>query len=229
MIKKRVASIGVTLSLLNNTAPYNMTTPATPSIYYAKQDYTLTALVEYIEIMNEQVALIQAEKDELQRQYDDVVNQLNTLQAIPVFDPEDINILSESSVYHMNKALAGTELQPLAMYFIEAEKRFGINAFALAGIVALESAWGTSEIAQRDNNLTGYAVFDGQSYGKVFTSYEDCIYATAQLLNEDYISTQGKYYTGSSLYNINTKYSSDKGWSVKVIRIARELINKSVQ
>ena len=228
MFKKRVASIGVTLSLLNNTAPI-MSTHATPSSYYERQDYTLTTLVGYIDVINEKLAIVQAERDDLQQKYDDVVTQLDRLQAIPVFDPNDITILSESSVYHLNKALEGTELQKLSMYFVEAEKRYGINAFALAGIVALESAWGTSEIAQRDNNLTGYAVYDGQGYGKVFASYEDCIYATAQLLANNYISPQGKYYTGSSLYNINTKYSSDKGWSVKVIKIARELINKSVQ
>ena len=103
MFKKRVASIGVTLSLLNNTAPI-MSTHATPSSYYERQDYTLTTLVDYIDVIKEKLAIVQAERDDLQQKYDDVVTQLDRLQAIPVFDPNDITILSESSVYHLNKA-----------------------------------------------------------------------------------------------------------------------------
>ena len=54
MFKKRVASIGVTLSLLNNTAPI-MSTHATPSSYYERQDYTLTTLVDYIDVIKEKL------------------------------------------------------------------------------------------------------------------------------------------------------------------------------
>lgn len=127
-------------------------------------------------------------------------------------------------------ALKGTELYDLIPHFIEAENTYGVNAFALIGLVANESGWGTSERAKRDNNLTGYAVYSSSSKGRKFKSKRESILETARLLKETYLTPGGECYNGVSLWNVNERYCVDVipyQWSDIINQIAHKLQYKS--
>lgn len=59
----------------------------------------------------------------------------------------------------MYRDSTGSKIIASASAFVEAEKKYGVNAFFMAGIVALESGFATSRRAIEDNNLTGYEVY----------------------------------------------------------------------
>lgn len=166
----------------------------------------------------------------------DLQEQLKTLQEVidemnksVTFNDGDVRITSGATEYHLRKALSGTELYSLASAFVQAEKEYNINAYFIAGIVALESNWGRSERAMNgSNNLTGYAVYDDYSTGTYFSSKEECVLRTARLIAEDYINPNGIYHqNGYSTYHINIKYSADEDWCYKVSDIAYTLVEKS--
>lgn len=147
------------------------------------------------------------------------------------FTPTNVTIPSHATQYHMTKALKGTPLEVEANTFVEAEKKYGVNALFLAGIVAQESGWGRSERAKYQNNLSGYAVYSRGAVGAYFDDWESSIMATAKLISEDYLDKSGKYYDGKSSKAVNTHYcqvdgKADYTWSKQVNKIANELVNK---
>lgn len=220
LIKKRVAGIGVLLSTvgLNNAPEIELSPINSYGIDNTKMVLDLSAELD----------TLQTKYSELEAKYNELDEKYTKLTTLPVFNPNDVTEVSGATVLHLQQALSESpQLFSLAKYFVQAEEKYGINAYVLASIVALESGWGTSEISKRDYNLTGYAVYDGLSQGKVFSSYEECIDATAELLAKHYVVEDGKYYTGKSLTQINTKYSSDEKWSVKVTDIAQTLIRNT--
>lgn len=141
------------------------------------------------------------------------------------FNSEDIRVKSNINAEEMKELLSGTDMKELSQSFVKAEEEFGVNALALAGLVALESGWNTSDRAARQNNLTGYAVYSDESSGKDFSSKDECILRTAKLLKEDYLSKEGQWHNGYSLDSINIMYSSDKRWSNKITSISNKLLN----
>lgn len=128
-------------------------------------------------------------------------------------------------------ALQDTELYKLIPYFIEAEETYGVNVFALIGLVANESSWGTSTRAVNDNNLTGYAVYSVNSRGKVFSSKRESILETARMLKTDYLDPEGIWFNGKSLWDVNKKYCVTPGneykWANTINKISYKLQNKS--
>ena len=92
--------------------------------------------------------------------------------------------------------------------------------------MATESAWGESNRAVNDNNMTGYAVYNDHSRGVVFNSKEECILRTAQLLKEDYIPKDSKHSTGANIWSINKVYSADTNWANTISSIANDLAKR---
>lgn len=141
------------------------------------------------------------------------------------FNTKDVTEPSYLTVKELEQVLSGTNMKHLAKDIIEAENTYGINAFILSSIIALESGWNTSDRAKL-NNLTGYAVYSDSDRGATFSSPYECIMATSKLLKYEYIYEKGKYYTGENIDNIGKLYSSDKQWSHKVSTIANKLYEK---
>lgn len=117
----------------------------------------------------------------------------------------------------------------LADAFVEAENKYGVNAFFMAGVVALESGFATSRRAVEDNNLTGYEVYSDDSEGKLFKSQMESILQTAKHLNENYLTEGGVYYNGLSVDAVQIKYCPDEGkgknWEGKVNELANSFLN----
>ena len=199
-------------------------TPITVTQGYLEMNHSLTHKLEETQ---RELSELQALYEDLSLSHVKLQDSINKLITEPVFNAQDVSILSNVHIHQMNHALDGTALQPLAKTFIEAEKTYSINAFFLAGLVAVESGWGTSDRAINDNNMSGYAVYNDNSVGKKFSSKEESILETARLIAQDYLSDGAKYHTGKSVEEINQLYSADSLWNLKISNIANELSTKA--
>ena len=134
------------------------------------------------------------------------------------------NITKEELESVFEKYKGASTMKHLASTFIDAEKEYGVNAFAMAGIVALESGFATSRRAVEDNNLTGYEVYADDSEGRLFSSQYESIMQTAKHLGENYLTKGGEYYKGVSVDAVQVSYCPDEGkgknWDGKVDLLA---------
>ena len=107
--------------------------------------------------------------------------------------------------------LGKTGMVGLGEALCAAEAETGVNALVLAGIIALESGWGTSSIARGKNNLAGLGAYDDcPGSALCFDSRAECVMYLAELLRDR---------PGESLEEVGMWYASDPGWAVKVARI----------
>ena len=142
--------------------------------------------------------------------------------------------VSGSTYTHMKRALKGTALESVANSFVRAEEKFGINAFLIAAIAAQESGWGTSARSKYQNNLTGYAVYSSDAKGSTFSSWDESIMSTAELLKKEYLTPGGHSFNGYRVEDINKRYclkedgiTVDYDWCRNIISIAYNLKNKA--
>ena len=73
---------------------------------------------------------------------------------------------------------------------MQAEKTYGVSALYLVAHSIEESSWGTSSIAQNDDNLFGYGADDRDPAGDAssFPSFAACILYVAQQVKEKYLT-----------------------------------------
>lgn len=139
----------------------------------------------------------------------------------------DLTQPSGLTVEIANKLLEGTLLKGLGKFFIEAEKKYGVNAYYLIAHAALESGWGTSPLAKNKNNIFGFTAYDRNPSGaRGFKSKAECIDVVAKYISENYLKENGEHYNGPNLKGMNIKYASDKEWSTKIEDIMLGLIKK---
>ena len=145
---------------------------------------------------------------------------------------ENVTVISGITEDEMREVLINTTgsktMVHLASAFVEAEKKYGVNAFFMAGIVALESGFATSRRAIEDNNLTGYEVYSDSSEGRLFSSHEESVLHTARHLSKNYLKEDAIYYKGLSVDAIQLSYcpdeEEDKKWEEKVDYIANNFL-----
>lgn len=170
--------------------------------------------------------------DELNKKYNYEINQVrykkNSTTKKPVYyDSNNVTKKSYASTNDIEKVLAKTNLKGLGSAYVKAEKTYGVNAIFLVSITALESGWGTSNRAKRDNNISGFEVYNASSRGAVFDSKEESIMITAKLLSKHYLTPKGKNYHGLSARAVNEDYCPDGGiWSSKVNAIAKNVVKE---
>lgn len=142
------------------------------------------------------------------------------------FNPYNIEEKSNVSMATLCTILKDTEFLPLADVLVACEDYYNINLFALLGLITLESAHGKSSRAIYSNNISGYAVYNDNSRGEYFESWTECLQETARLLREQYLNQNGKYYVGSSIWNVNVHYSTSEHWADEIISIVNDYSNK---
>lgn len=103
----------------------------------------------------------------------------------------------------------------LSSVFIEAEKRYNINALILVSISAMESGWGT--VCFEPYNIFGFYTNEN------FSSYEECIFYVAEFLQTHYLNEESIYFNGYSLSDINTYYNGNYVWEDKIGKLAIQL------
>lgn len=142
-------------------------------------------------------------------------------------NPIDVTELSNLKATDYALVLEGTGLQGYGYAFEKAETEYGINGVFLLSLCALESGWGSSYAAINKNNCAGIM---GSNGTRRFTSLEECILYTANLLSTKYVSEDGPYYRGGqSIYNINTLYCVKIDWAAKIIDIGNTVSNTIVE
>lgn len=154
--------------------------------------------------------------------------------AMTYYNPYNVSEKSYATVSHMRRALEGTPLVDVSNAFVDAEEKYGVNAYFLAAIAAQESMWGKSDRAIYQNNLTGHAVYNSYAEGTYFSSWYESVMSTAILLKEDYLAPGGISYNGLSSRDVNKRYcfyedgkTIDYGWSSSIDEIAYSLVEKA--
>ena len=207
----------------------------TMSNFYLPKDRTELAneLKDY-HLEQEELARLQREKEEAEAKAREeaekehlrkVAEEKARLAALkPTFNTYDVTKPSHVTSEDFYRILSQTRMVDVAWVFPYAEKNYGINALFLAGLVALESGWGTSNRAVYHNNMTGYNIkSDSDIY--TFESRADSILTTAELLATHYIPQNGKYHQGVSIWDINKSYCASSDWADKIHAIAKKLLH----
>jgi len=136
-----------------------------------------------------------------------------TATTMPLLSP------SGFSPARFERAFAGTGMAGLGESLCLAEKETGVNALVLAGVIALESGWGSSKIARDKNNLAGLGAYDDCPGSAIrFGSREECVMYLARLLRDK---------PGDNLREIGIWYASDPRWAVKVAACMRVIIQRT--
>lgn len=189
------------------------------------------ANVEYEKVVSE----VEAKENELKK-LEEINTELEELIKRKAeelaFNPNDLLQKSNVSVEDMYKALEGTALYELAPVYVEAENLYGVNALFIAGLTAQESAWGTSNRAVNDNNLTGFGVYSNGSVGINAPTKRDNILQTTRWIRNKYLTPGASYYNGYGIRDVNVRYcigangTADFHWSENITKIATSLLNK---
>ena len=112
-------------------------------------------------------------------------------------------------------------LQHDGAYFVEAEKRFGVNAQYLLAHAIEESSWGTSQMARQKNNLYGFNAYDSNPGAATsFRNHQECILTVAEFVKKNYLTPGGRYYVSPTLRGMNRHYASDPSWARNIAGIA---------
>lgn len=125
----------------------------------------------------------------------------------------DITKISIDNGDLLNLGLRGN-LKGLGWDFVNAGIKYGIDPLFLAAISAQESGWGQYD--HGNNNIFGIS-----SGAMAFSSYQECIEFTAELLST--------YYVGEGLYTprlVQPKYCpSPDNWHYQVAAVANTILN----
>lgn len=175
-------------------------------------------------VNNEELENLKIEYEKLQaiRRNEEMV-EANRVEGV-TYLRENVTVISGITEEEMKEVLINTTgsktMTHLANAFVEAEKKYDVNAFFMAGIVALESGFATSRRALEDNNLTGYEVYSDTSEGRLFSSHQESVLHTARHLSKNYLKEDAMYYNGLSVDAIQLMYcpdeEEDKRWEEKV-------------
>ncbi len=124
-------------------------------------------------------------------------------------------------------------------YFYYIEKQYNINGIFVASVAIHESNWGTSQISQEKNNLFGYGAYDNNAYKSAydFRTYSEGIDLISRVFVKYYLNpkgtkiysgeiSDGRYYNGSTLSDVNKCYATDDNWAEAVYNHMKYLYNK---
>jgi len=131
---------------------------------------------------------------------------------------DDVRLGSGASAADIDTRLAGTGLEGLGTSFVDAEKKYNVNAWFLAGLAIHESGYGSSKIATEKNNVFGFQAYDASPYASArsFDTKAEGIDTVAKYISENYLTAGGKYYNGVSIDGIGKRYATDPNWSTAV-------------
>lgn len=175
---------------------------------------------------DEEDVKVETHEDNLQpRSRGSVVDANIEIQNItPKYNPYNLleaSNITEEQAYQM---LSGTALQSVSREYVYIEKTYGINAVFLMALNCLESGYGRSSLAITNNNLGGIRAGNGW---RSFSDWGECIEYIGRLICSEYLNPNGVYFSGYSIWNVNTRYCTDgSNWATMINQIATELLNR---
>lgn len=179
---------------------------------------------ERVKQMNELTQKYIEEQERLRLEEERRIEEEKIAQLKPHYNPynlRELSSLTEEQIYVM---LEGTALQTLSRAYYYIEQEYQINALFIMALNAEESGWGRSSLAISHNNLGGVKGKDG-NYA-YFNDWGECLNYITELLNNEYLTEDGSYYNGLSIWDINKRYCEQDDWSSKLNQIANELLSK---
>lgn len=144
------------------------------------------------------------------------------------------NILSNSNVTadqleNAIKAIRSDNGFQGAQQFVDAEKKYGINALFVAAHAAIESAWGTSFLAATRNNLFGFNAVDSDpGQASTYPNQEASTDFYANFLKKYYLTPGAVYYNGTTPHGVFVKYSSSHDSEAQSVVGLMNLLNSHV-
>lgn len=199
-----------------------------PTIQSSADKFILTSM-QIASQLKEEKNILEKEKANKEAKIQHIKDD-NARKENVTFNPNDLTQITGLTVDELYEVLSGFKKGALANFawtIHDCEKQYNINAFFLAGLIAQESGWASSYRAVNQNNLTGHAVYNNEATGTYFDSQDDCIYSTAKMLHDNYLSSNGKNYNGKSIWNVNSNYcfyldgsAPDYKWSDNISSIA---------
>ena len=152
------------------------------------------------------------------------LDRINEVKKEIVYNPYNLREKSNLSKEQIHNLLEGSNLQVLANSYYEMENIYNINAIFLMALNMEESGHGTSELALLNNNLGGVkSASGGWAY---FSDWNHSLEYIANLIDEMYLSEDGAYYNGTSVYDVNIKYCEGEQWAYNLNAITEELLEK---
>lgn len=117
--------------------------------------------------------------------------------------------------------ITNSKLVGLGTHLKEIEAQYKINALFLLAFAQHESNFGTSDAAQKYNNLFGIKIYDSGEQSDTYTTPQESVIAlVTKYLNKTYIPATGSYANGVAAGNkyvgFNVKYASDPYWGAKI-------------
>ena len=153
-----------------------------------------------------------------------------------LFNLYDLTEKSSVSGYELEMAVDSLNSKNgfygLGNYFITAERKYNVNAVILTAICCLESAYATSELAKKKNNLFGLGANDSLEgsvyFGEYYATKEECIYSAAHRLGCQYLKRDSKkswrYLDGKKdIWAVGKKWSSNPQWGDSISDISERL------
>ena len=153
-----------------------------------------------------------------------------------LFDLNDVTKRSNVTGNELEKAVDGitknNNFHGLGNYFVEAEKKYSVNAVILTAMCCNESKFVTSELAKTKNNLFGIGARDelkGTSeYGNSYISKKDSIFEAAHRIGCQYLKRDSKaswrYLGGAKDWkSVRSKWSTSKDYNSKIANLAERL------
>ena len=111
--------------------------------------------------------------------------------------------------------------------FAQAEQEYGVNALFLISICEFESANGTSNLAQSQNNLAGLG---GSGNWASFSSFEECVDYLAELLSNYYLNPESSFFHGYTTQGVCQTYcGGSQHWIDSVDRYLQENFDQATK
>lgn len=133
----------------------------------------------------------------------------------------------------LDMILEGTGLEDQGKYFVEVERRYGVNALFILAMANHESFYGDSNIAREKNNLFGFNAYDidPKYHASSYDSYGECILDVGMKVKKFYLSEDGQFFKGFSAKSMNYYYATDSSWGDKInwhmTEIGRKLLEQT--
>lgn len=229
MLKKRIALfLSITSLLTMSVIGSNVQTPL--CLVEQSTDNNIefkTSLQMFNTIKEEAIKKrVEEEKQRLRIEEENRLKEIKRLEEARVVTYNPNNILEKSNITNEEAyvMLEGSALQTLSRAYVEAERVYGVNAIWLMALNSEESARGESSLAMSNNNLGGVKTRSGE--WAYFSDWGECLFYISNMIKTEYLTEDGLFFNGYSIYSINEKYCVGGNWSENINTIAYELLEK---
>lgn len=145
----------------------------------------------------------------------------------PIRLDTDLRLPSGAQAGLLESYLGGTPLVGLGKDFVEAERKWRVNAVFATAVACHESDYGRSWIAQNKRNLFGFMAYDSDpaGYAKAYSSHRESIQDFCKLVSRQYLNPAGSYFNGPHLVGVGKRYASDPQWATKVLKHCQAILS----